>query len=112
MENKFAKETQNALKNRPTYKKRNKSETWETAVINNVNGKSDMPSEVAEQQHQSHSPRKLILMKEPGELELASAVAQAADLDQLQAASDPDILVLDMDDSSQNSVTTNDENNP
>jgi hypothetical protein len=76
MENKFAKETQNALKNRPTYKKRNKSESWET--INVINGRSK--SESGDNQSESvtnieSSPRKLILMKEPGELEVANQAA-------------------------------------
>ena len=107
MENKFAKETQNALKNRPTYKKRNKSESWET--INVINGRSK--SESADNQSESvtnieSSPRKLILMKEPGELEVANQAASDH-----QALSDKDIIDID-DDTSQNSLATNDENNP
>ena len=93
MENKFAKETQNALKNRPTYKKRNKSESWEF----NINGKSESESESAIDS--APSPRKLILMKEPGELELASVA---------QIRPDHGSEVVDMDDNS----ATNDENNP
>ena len=107
MENKFAKETQNALKNRPTYKKRNKSESWET--INVINGRSK--SESGDNQSESvtnieSSPRKLILMKEPGELEVANQAASDH-----QALSDKDIIDID-DDTSQNSLATNDENNP
>ena len=107
MENKFAKETQNALKNRPTYKKRNKSESWET--INVINGRNK--SESGDNQSESvtnieSSPRKLILMKEPGELEVANQAASDH-----QALSDKDIIDID-DDTSQNSLATNDENNP
>ena len=107
MENKFAKETQNALKNRPTYKKRNKSESWET--INVINGRSK--SESADNQSESvtnieSSPRKLILMKEPGELEVANQAPSDP-----QALSDKDIIDID-DDTSQTSLATNDENNP
>ena len=56
MENKFAKETQNALKNRPAYRKKSKSETWELS-----NGSSNS----------SHTDSQSLLIKEPGELEVA-----------------------------------------
>ena len=67
MENKFAKETHNALKNRPTYKRRNQSEGWELS-----NGKSELDVD--------GSPRKIILMKEPGELEVVAASAMSPQL--------------------------------
>ena len=59
MENKFAKETQNALKNKPTYRKKSKSETWE--LTNGANNGNDHSEETA----------KSLLIKEPGELEVA-----------------------------------------
>ena len=74
MENKFAKETQNALKNKPTYKRRNKSESWEL-----TNGKSESETE--------ETSRKIILMKEPGELEVA-ATDTSMEMDDVQSAND------------------------
>jgi hypothetical protein len=68
MENKFAKETQNALKNRPVYKKRNKSESWDLK-----NGKS-ASSEQAILEEIAPAATKIILMKEPGELEVVNEV--------------------------------------
>ncbi len=65
MENKFAKETQHALKNRPAYKRRNKSESWE--LTNGRKSESD-------NEDSQDSPRKMILMKEPGELEVAASI--------------------------------------
>merc|ERR1712061_926253 len=75
MENKFAKETQNALKNRPVYKKRQnmaQSESWDLK-----NGKT-----TGEDQSKNHqdiiipsltsNAKKIILMKEPGELEVTA----------------------------------------
>lgn len=82
MENKFAKETQNALKNRPAYKRRNKSESWDL-----TNGKSESDQE------SDQSARKIIMMKEPGELEVA-------------ATDSP------LDDDEHDKQDNNDENNP
>ena len=66
MENKFAKETQNALKNRPTYRKKSKSETWELTAVHN----GSAPSSKSPNDHHSKS----MLIKEPGELEVAEMI--------------------------------------
>ena len=62
MENKFAKETQNALKNRPVYKKRvsQKSESWDLKNGKELETSQDIPA------------KQIILMKEPGELEVTA----------------------------------------
>ena len=72
MENKFAKETQNALKNRPVYKKRNKSESWDLK-----NGK-DIPAE-NDQDNSPPSTKQMILLKEPGELEVVASTQESPD---------------------------------
>lgn len=69
MENKFAKETQNALKNRPTYRKKSKSETWELTTVHNGSASSKSPND--------HS--RSMLIKEPGELEVAEMIDEMDD---------------------------------
>ena len=67
MENKFAKETQNALKNRPVYKKRvsQKSESWDLKNGKEIETSQDIPA------------KQIILMKEPGELEVTATPTNA-----------------------------------
>ena len=84
MENKFAKETQNALKNRPVYKKRNMQTTqnnqsessWDfkngKIVTNTEDQSNNQDIIIPSLTSNSNAAKKIILMKEPGELEVTA----------------------------------------